>query len=164
MGTLKEDIKTQSEWIVLAFKEDGLELDYSIKSFLEIDKFFQTHVINGTPIKGGRLSKNLGLICFSLASYIGESFIKNIPDAEWETNDDDPKGEFNMSVKFPNGSECFPAHRVMKRLQNGIEDGVYPYGFELTKDVLSEKFDESFWVIQENTKPLEPKKPFWKFW
>jgi len=164
MGTLKEDIKTQSDWIVKAFNEDNLNLDYSIKSLVEIDKFFQLHSNNGQPIKGGRLSKNLGLICFSLASYIGETFIKNVPESTWKTDDEDPQGEFNLSIELPNGTECFPAHRVMKRLKNGLEDGIYPYGHQITKDITGQEFDKSFWAIQETVKPLEPKKSFWKFW
>ena len=39
MGILLEDIKTQSDWIVKAFEYDGLKLDYSIESIIEIDKF-----------------------------------------------------------------------------------------------------------------------------
>lgn len=43
MATLLEDIKTQSEWIVKAFKSDSLNLDYTIHSFIEIDKFIAEH-------------------------------------------------------------------------------------------------------------------------
>ena len=66
MGTLLEDIKTQSDWIVKAFGADKLNLDYTIHSFIEIDKFFNKHSKNGKPIRGGRLVKNRGPICFQL--------------------------------------------------------------------------------------------------
>ena len=49
MATLKEDIKKQSEWTRIAFKSDGYELDYTIHSFIEIDKFFQNNLKNGKP-------------------------------------------------------------------------------------------------------------------
>jgi len=39
MATLKEDIKTQSEWIVKAFQADGFNLDGSMDSIIEVDRF-----------------------------------------------------------------------------------------------------------------------------
>ena len=164
MATLIEDIKVQSNWIIKAFKADGLTLDHSINSFIELDKFFQLHAENGQAIKGRRLSKNLGSIIFSIASYIGETLTKTVPGSVWETDDSDPQGEMNIAVKLPDGTTCWPAHRVIKRFQNGLEDGIYPYGFELTKSIINDDFDDSFWKIEKEVKPLEPKKPFWKFW
>lgn len=161
MATLKEDIKTQSDWIIKAFQADGLSLDYSINSFIEIDKFFETHSKNGKPIPGGRLSQNIGPIIFSIGSYIGETFIKKDSGAEWITNDNDPQGEITAAIKFSNGMECWPMQRVMKRFKNGFEDSVYTYGFELAKDYITERFDQSFWDI--NTLKND-KKIWWKFW
>jgi hypothetical protein len=91
MATLKEDIKKQSDWIIEAFQVDGFKLDYTIKSFVEIDKFLEKNSKNGNPTNGGRLTKNLGSILFSigsyigetLGSYIGETLIKNAQGAEW---------------------------------------------------------------------------------
>lgn len=163
MPTLKEDILKYSDWIVKAFAEDGLKLDYSIDSLMEIDKFIQMHTINGNPIKGRRLSKNMGGIIFSLSAYIGETLIKNIPDSEWITDDNDPKGEINISVKLGNGITCYPGQRMIKRIQNGLEDGIYPYGYVLTKQILNKEFNQSFWKIEEEVTPLPPKKPWWKF-
>lgn len=163
MATLKEDILKYSDWIVKAFKEDGLNLDYSINSLMEIDKFVQMHTKDGQPIKGRRLSKNLGGIIFSLGAYIGETLIKNVPNSKWITNDNDPQGEINIAVELGDGTTCFPGQRIMKRIQNGLEDGIYPYGHSLTEKTLNEKFDQSFWKIEEEIKPLEPKKPWWKF-
>jgi hypothetical protein len=66
MATLLQDIKAQSEWIVKAFSADNLKLDYSVRSLIEVDKFFNKHTKNGKAIKGGRLSKNLGPVIFSI--------------------------------------------------------------------------------------------------
>jgi hypothetical protein len=162
MATLKQDIKKQSDWIIKAFQADGLRLDYSIKSLIEIDKFFEKHSKNGKPVRGGRLSQNLGPIIFSIGSYIGETFIKNAKGTEWITDDNDAQGEITASIKFPNGTECWPMQRTMKRFKNGFEDSVYTYGYELTKEYITEPFDQSFWTInkEENTN----KKPWWRFW
>ncbi len=163
MATLLQDIKTQSEWITKAFAADKLNLDYTIHSFIEIDKFFNKHSKGGKPVKGGRLKQNLGPIIFSIGSYVGQTIIKNVPGAVWQTDDNDPEGEITASIKFPDETIIFPMQRIMKRFQNGPEDAVYVYGYQLTKDYIDEPFDQSFWNIasQEDNKP---QKPWWKFW
>ena len=158
MGTLKEDIKEQSAWIVKALKEDNLNLDYSISSLIKIDKFFNKNALNGSATKKGRLSKNLGGILFSIGAYIGECFVKNVEGSVWITDDDDPKGEINISVEFPDKSIVWPMQRVMKRFKNGTEDSIYVYAHEVTKKYTKEEFDNSYWNLKEG------KKPWWKFW
>lgn len=161
MGTLIEDIKPSSDWIVKGFQADGLKLDYTIDSFIEIDKFFNIHAENGVAKRGGRLSKDLGYILFSLGAYIGETIIKNVPGSIWITNDDDPEGEVMITVKLPNGSEIYPVQRVIKRFENGAEDAIYVYGHIVTKEFTNETFNGSFWVEMKQEKPA---KPWWKIW
>jgi hypothetical protein len=158
MGTLKQDIKEQSKWAVKAFAADKLKLDYSIKSFIEIDKFFNKHTLNGKAVKGGRLSTNLGGILFSIGSYVGETIIKNVPGSVWITDDDDPQGELTVSIKLPGGSIIFPVTRVMKRFENGEEDSIYIYGHLITKDFTKEASDDNYWNLTKAA------KPWWKFW
>jgi hypothetical protein len=161
MATLKQDIKKQSDWIIKAFQADGIKLDYSIKSFIEIDKFFEKHSKNGKPVRGGRLTQSLGPIIFSVGSYIGETFIRNDKGVQWITDDNDPQGEITASIKFSNGMECWPMQRVMKRFKNGFEDSVYTYGYELAKEYITEQFDQSFWTLNSSN---NDKKQLWKFW
>ncbi|RYY36435.1 MAG: hypothetical protein EOP46_06460 [Sphingobacteriaceae bacterium] len=157
MDTLKNDIKEQSNWIVKAFAADRLKLDFTIKSFIEIDRFFNKHTINGNPKKGGRLDTNLGPVLFSLASYIGETIIKNVKGAVWVVDEDATDGELTMSVQLPGGGLIYPAQRVMKRFKNGNEDSMYVYGHHITKEYTNELFDENYWK-------LIAKNPWWKFW
>lgn len=152
MATLLEDIHTQSAWVVKAFRADRLKLDYSIGSFKKIDEFFDLHTKDGKAVPGGRLSSGLGPILFSIGSYVGETIIKNIPGSVWQTDDNDPEGEITASVKFPDGAVIWPMQKVMKRFQNGSEDGIYAYGYFLTKDYLKDNPDQAV------------KKPWWKFW
>ena len=163
MASLIEDIKTQSNWIVKAFGADRLKLDYSLRSLIEIDKFFNKHSNNGKAVKGGRLSKNLGPIIFSIGSYVGETIIKHVPGASWQTDDEDPQGEINASVRFPDGTIIWPMQKVMKRFQNGAEDAIYVYGHHVAKEYIDEPFDQSFWEIssQQNNRS---QKPWWRFW
>jgi len=158
MGTLAEDIETASDWLVKAFREDHIHLDFSIKSLIEIDKFFNLHAVNGQAVKGGRLSKNLGSVLFAIASYVGDSLIKAVPGSKWITDDNDPEGEINISVLFPNGSIVWPMQRIMKRFKIGSEESAYVYVYQLTKEFTKEEFDNRYWELKE-----KPEK-WWKFW
>ncbi|WP_202704382.1 hypothetical protein [Flavobacterium sp. UGB4466] len=164
MATLKEDIIQQSDWVIKAFESDGYKLDYSIYSFIEIDRFFQKNLIDGKPKRGGRLSKNFGAIVFSISSYVAQTLIKNVPNSSIVTDDSDVNGEINFSVELSNGTVCFPAQRVMKRIKNGLEDAIYPYGYELAKEFINESFDQSFWDIGKGEELEEESKPWWKLW
>lgn len=152
--TLAADIKTQSEWVRNVFHKEGFKLDYSLTSFIEIDRFITKYSKGGEAIKGGTLSKNLGSILFGISSYVGETLIKNIPNSKWMVDEDDPKGEANISVNFEDGTVSYPGQKVIKRFKNGLEDGIYPYGYNLTKGYLKQDFDNSFWSIEE-VEPFE---------
>lgn len=165
MGTLKEDIRSQSEWIVKAFAADGLTLDFTMDSIIEVDKFFVQNMINGQPKKGGRLyGKGFGSILFSIGSYVGETIIKNVKGAEWITDDEDPQGELNVSLKLPNDGQIWPIQKVMKRFKNGDEDSIYPYVHTVTKEFTNLPFKEEFWSISKNSNEPEQTKAWWKFW
>jgi len=158
MGTLLEDIKAQSAWLVKAFDEDYMYLDYSIHSLIDIDRFFNKHSKNGRPKRFGRLSANVGPILFSIAAYVGNCFIENIKGAKWITDDTDPEGELHIYIRLPDGSEVYPLDKVTKRLKNGTEDSIYVYGFWVAEQYIDEKFDERYWRFAGRT------KPWWKFW
>ncbi len=112
MTTLKEDIKTQSDWIVRAFEYDGLHLDYTFESIVEIDRFFALNMKDGKPNKKGRLSKKgAGGILFSMGAYVGETIIKNIEGTEWLTDDSGSKEELKVAMKMPDGAIIFPIQK-----------------------------------------------------
>ncbi len=165
MATLKEDIKSQSDWIVKAFAADGFKLDHTIDSIIEVDRFFTVNMKNGRPKKGGRLyGRGFGPILFSIGSYVGETIIKNVNGSEWITDDNDPQGELNMSLKLPDGGEIWPVQKVMKRFQNGSEDAIYPYVHMVTMEFTNLPFKEEFWTVTAETSEPEKTKPWWKFW
>lgn len=161
MATLKEDIKTSSDWLVKAFGADRFKLDYSVESFKEIDRFFDLHSENGQPKAEGRLSQNLGSILFAIGSYVGETIIKNVPAAVWKTNDEDPGGEVNVEIVLPDGTVVWPVQRVMKRFKNGEEDGIYDYGVVIVRDIARGDYWER---AKKGRLGYAPKKPWWKFW
>lgn len=164
MGTLKEDIQSQANWIIQAFAADGYTLDYSIKSTMELDKFFFQNMVNGQAKKRGRLDgTGYGTVLFAMGAYLGETIIKNIPGTIWLTDDDDPEGELTVAMQLPDETIVWPIQRVMQRFQEGKEEAIYPYAHALTTPYLQEEFDDSFWQLEASI-DTSPIKPWWKFW
>ena len=119
--TLEADIHTAADWVAKALHASGYKADYSLESMKEIDRFFEEQNTNT-----GILSKNRGYILFSLGSYIGETAIR-LYGGEWNTDDDDPQGEINISVRLTSGTIIWPVIKCMKRYENGGEESIYAY-------------------------------------
>lgn len=126
--TLYEDIHTACEWVVLALNSSDYKADYTLESMKEIDRF-----IDEQSGENGIISRGRGKILFSLGCYIGETVIR-LYGGKWYADDNDPSGEINVSVKLDNGTVIFPVQRVIKRYQNGSEDGIYAYAYVLSPD------------------------------
>ena len=148
MASLKEDIPVYANRIAAALISDGYKIDFSIHSLLQLDQFFELHSKDGKALEGGRLSFYIGPTLFSLGCYIGEVLITHIPGAEWVTDDNDPQGDFNAMVKFPDGSVCWPMQRAIKRFKNGLSDAIYPYAYEVAEIYIKEPFDQRFWELK----------------
>ena len=158
MATIKEDIITFSDMIVRGFSVDKLNLDFTLTSFKDIDKFYDLHSRNGQVVENGRFSNNLGQILFSLGAYVGQTIIKIVPGTTWETDEQDPVGEVNAILKLPDGTQIWPMQRTIKRFRNGAEDGIYIYGYHIIKQYVEiEKL-----LLEEKIK--QSKKPWWKKW
>lgn len=123
--TLGEDIHTACEWVVTALNSSGYKADYTLESMKEIDRF-----IDEQSGENGIISRGRGKILFSLGCYVGETVIR-LYGGKWHTDDNDPAGEINASVELDNGTTIFPMQRVIKRYQNGSEDGIYAYAYVL---------------------------------
>jgi hypothetical protein len=128
-STLADDIPKASDWLVSYFKNENINLDYSLNSIKYIDDFFEENSENGSPKNKSKLSDSLGYKMFAISSYIGQVIIKAIPESKWITDDSDPDGEINMEVTTKNGGHLWPGQKVMKRLTNGAEDGLYAYAY-----------------------------------
>lgn len=163
MGVLQDDIRSSSEWIIKAFAADGYKLDYTIDSLIQVDVFFKDNMKDGKPKPGGRLPvPGFGPILFSIGAYVGETLLKSVPGAVWITDDTADDGEMTASIKFPNGEECWPIQRVMKRFSEGPDDSIYPYGHMITKAYTGAEFNGLFWTL--TAEQPEKKNPWWKFW
>ena len=99
----------------------------------EIDRFFDEQ--SG---ENGIISKGRGRIIFAIGSYIGETVIR-LFGGKWLTDDSDPQGEITAAVQLDNGTVIFPMQRVIKRYQNGSEDGIYAYVYVLSPEAASNR-------------------------
>jgi hypothetical protein len=130
MASLAEDLDGAADWISKALSSSGYLADFSPASLWEVDRFLDDHSVAGRPRPGGLLDKDLGSRLFALGAYTGE-VIRRASGAEWHTDDQDPQGEINVELVLPDGAIIWPVQRVMKRYQNGAEDGLAAYAAAL---------------------------------
>ncbi|AHE56195.1 hypothetical protein NX02_22885 [Sphingomonas sanxanigenens DSM 19645 = NX02] len=121
------DAKTSAAWIAEALTQSGYKADFSMASLTEIDRFFDEQSANGRAIPSGLLGEQLGSRLFAIGSYVGETLLRHRTGA-WVGDDADPQGEINISIRFQKGDTIWPVQRVMRRYQNGREDGLAAYG------------------------------------
>jgi hypothetical protein len=50
-------------------------------------------------------------------------------EGQWVGNDRAEHPEITLAVRLKSGVEFWPTQRVMKRFENGPEDGIYGYAF-----------------------------------
>src|SRR5690606_41575933 len=60
----------------------------------------------------------------------------------------------SIAVELGNETRCWPGQRMIKRIQNGLEDGIYPYGYNLTEKIFNLKFNQDFWDIDRKSTRL----------
>lgn len=121
------DALASAEQISRALSQSGYKADFSLESLKEVDRFFEEQVANGQPKPGGLLSQQLGAPLFAIGAYVGE-VIRRQNGGEWQGDDNDPQAEINIAIRLKSGVILWPVQRVMKRLRNGAEDGIWIYG------------------------------------
>jgi hypothetical protein len=146
MGTIKEDLAVGADWIARALQSSGYRADFAPESLWEIDRFFDEHSRDGAAKPWGLLAEDLGKRMFALGAYVGE-VVRRQRGGEWRGDDADPEAELTVELHLPDGTSVWPVQRVMKRLQNGPEDGIAAWGHTLNLPV--------------GPRP-EPPKSFWK--
>ena len=125
INTLAQDIVVAEEWVVKALNASEYQADYTLESMKEIDRFFDEQ-----STTEGILAKNRGQIIFSLGAYVGQTAIK-LYGGQWETDDNDPRGEITIAVKLADGTTIWPVVKCMKRYDQGAEESLYAYLYAL---------------------------------
>jgi hypothetical protein len=126
------DVAAAAEWMAKALNSSGYRADFSITSLKELDRFFDEHSSDGKPKPGGLLSEATGQRLFGLGAYVGET-IRRKSGGRWRGDDSDPEAETNVELVLEGGASLWPIQRVIKRLRNGAEDGIFAYGVATTK-------------------------------
>lgn len=138
----------------------GVDLDYTVKSIEKIENLIVTNFNDGHPNPKGFFAKEIDYKLFAISSYIGEVVIKNTKGSKWILNTKDRNALINAKVVSANGTEMYPAHRVLNRIQNGEEDNLYHYTAIAVKEYMSFEGEIPDGFFEE-----EPEsKPWWKFW
>jgi hypothetical protein len=122
-----KDTLDAANWAAMALPTVGYKADFTIDSLKEIDRFCDEQAPGGEPKPDGLLADQLGSRIFVLGAYVGEVIRRHF-GGEWLGDDADPKAEINVAVRLKSGTMFWPIQRVMKRLKNGPEDGIYVYG------------------------------------
>jgi hypothetical protein len=121
------DVRDAAEWMAEALPGWGYRGDFSVESLKDIDRFVDEQFPNGRPKPSDLLARDLGARIFALGAYVGET-IRRQGEGRWLASQGDPEDVINLTVKLKSGSIFWPMQRIMKRLQNGPEDGIYVYG------------------------------------
>jgi hypothetical protein len=105
----------------------GYKADFSLESLKDVDRFIDAEAPDGRPKPGSHLAQQFGAQIFGLGAYVGET-IRRQGEGQWEGNDRDTYPEVTLAVRLKSGSVLWPTQCVLKRLENGPESGLYPYG------------------------------------
>ena len=119
ISSLEKDIDEYSEWITTALNHSGYLADYTLESMKELDRFIDEE-------NDGIIARQRGRILFAMGAYVGKTVIK-LYGGEWITNDRDPEGELNITVRLPDGTQMMPVYKCMKRCKLGMEESLYSY-------------------------------------
>jgi hypothetical protein len=127
-----KDAVEAADWMAKALSSSGYKADFTLDSLKEVDRFVDDQAPGGNPKPGGLLSDHLGARIFALGAYVGE-VIRRQGEGQWRGDDNDPKGEINLAIQLKSGTIFWPMQRIMKRIKNGPEDGIYAYGFVMLR-------------------------------
>ena len=117
-----------AEWMAKRLSDTGYKGDFTLESLKDVDRFFDEQASHGRPKAGGHLSHHFGMQIFALGAYVGET-IRRKGEGQWIGDDRAEHPEITLAVRLKSGVEFWPTQRVMKRFQNGPEDGIYTYAF-----------------------------------
>lgn len=160
MISFKKQIQYSQFWLIKECSKIGVDLDYTVKSIEKIENLIVTSFNDGHPNPKGFFAKEIDYKLFAISSYIGEVVIKNTKGSKWILNIKDRNALINAKVVSANGTEMYPAHRVLNRIQNGEEDNLYHYTAIAVKEYMSFEGEIPDGFFEE-----EPEsKPWWKFW
>jgi hypothetical protein len=131
--SIVRDAVEAADWMAKSLAGWGYRADFSLESLKDVDRFIDEEAPDGKPKPGGHLAQQFGVHIFGLGAYLGET-IRRQGDGQWEGNDRDTYPEVTLAVRLKSGALLWPTQRVLKRLEYGAEDGLYPYGLQILSE------------------------------
>jgi hypothetical protein len=125
--SIVRDAIEAADWMAKSLADLGYKTDFSLESLKEVDRFIDDEAPDGKPKPGSHLAAQFGTQIFGLGAYLGET-IRRQGDGQWEGNDRDAWPEVTLAVRLKSGTLVRPTQRVLKRLETGPENGLYPFG------------------------------------
>jgi hypothetical protein len=131
--SIVRDAVEAADWMANSLTSWGYKADFSLESLKDVDRFIDEEAPDGKPKPGSHLAQQFGAHIFGLGAYLGET-IRRQGQGEWEGNDRDTYPEVTLAVRLKSGTVLWPTQRVLKRLEYGPENGLYPYGVVILSD------------------------------
>jgi hypothetical protein len=125
--SIVRDAVEAADWMAQSLAGWGYKADFSLDSLKEVDRFIDDEAPSGKPKPGSHLAQQFGANMFGLGAYLGET-IRRLGEGQWEGNDRDAWPEVTLAVRLKSGAMVWPTQRMIKRFENGTENGLYPYG------------------------------------
>jgi hypothetical protein len=125
--SIVRDAVEAADWMAKSLAGWGYKADFSLESLKDVDRFIDEEAPDGKPKPGGHMAQHFGMHIFGLGAYLGET-IRRQGEGQWEGNDRDTYPEVTLAVRLKSGAVLWPTQRVLKRLEYGSENGLYPYG------------------------------------
>lgn len=123
------DAREAGRWAASTLSQTGYDLDFSVASLREVDRFFDDQMVRGRIMLGSDLGRNPGRFIFALGSYVGE-VVRRAGNGVWAGEWLDPLG-MKLEVRLAKGDRIWPIQRVYARFRSGPEDGIYVYGMSV---------------------------------
>ena len=102
----------------------------TLDSLKEVDRFVDDQAPGGNPKPGGRFQTIWVRVFSRLALTLAKSFAGKAK-ASGAVTTMILKGEINLAIQLKSGTIFWPMQRIMKRIKNGPEEGIYVYGITM---------------------------------
>ena len=143
MTPLQNSEKEQLEWIKEIFISENLNLDYTVKSIIDVDIFLAkfNNKFNKGTFKGKYKNETFAIL-YSLSLYIGELLIILLPKSRWINDYSDescPLGGIKFGKK-----EIWQGQKIINIMTDKKNSRLYSFFYELTKFYNKEDYIEDY--------------------
>ena len=161
MDIQQQELQKAIEFVRQTFAEKKVNLDYSPASVKNLDTLFDNEFRKGQLRNpDGSFAKFQGLILTGVSGYLANVIIKNSGNSQLAIDANDEKWFMNFKVVSSSGQSVQPGLRVVKRMLQGEEMGLYAYAITSIKYLNP----GAQLPVETAGTATVAKKPWWKVW